>query len=71
MNLRYWGKIKKLLNLLKSPKELDYRKLYTSMKKPACVFDGRRIVDQEKLRKIGFRVFVIGSASNQALNFFP
>jgi UDPglucose 6-dehydrogenase len=52
-------------------KELDYEKLYAGMKKPACLFDGRRIVDQEGLRKIGFRVFVIGSASSQALNFFP
>nr|CAD2148490.1 unnamed protein product [Meloidogyne enterolobii] len=52
-------------------KELDYKELFSLMKKPACLFDGRRIVDQEKLRKIGFRVFVVGSASNQALNFFP
>lgn len=52
-------------------KELDYKKLFAGMKKPACIFDGRRIIDQEQLRKIGFRVFVIGSSSNQALNFFP
>uniref|UniRef100_A0A1I8B010 UDP-glucose 6-dehydrogenase n=1 Tax=Meloidogyne hapla TaxID=6305 RepID=A0A1I8B010_MELHA len=52
-------------------KELNYKELFSLMKKPACLFDGRRIVNQEELRKIGFRVFVVGSASNQALNFFP
>uniref|UniRef100_A0A914HZP1 UDP-glucose 6-dehydrogenase n=1 Tax=Globodera rostochiensis TaxID=31243 RepID=A0A914HZP1_GLORO len=36
---------------------LDYGRIYQNMKKPACLFDGRRIVDQEKLRNIGFRVF--------------
>ncbi|KAI1717366.1 UDP-glucose/GDP-mannose dehydrogenase family, NAD binding domain-containing protein [Ditylenchus destructor] len=50
---------------------LDYEKIYASMKKPAAVFDGRLVVDQEKLRGIGFRVFVIGSASNQSFNLFP
>ncbi|KAF7633851.1 UDP-glucose 6-dehydrogenase [Meloidogyne graminicola] len=52
-------------------KKLDYKKLFDLMKKPACLFDGRRILDQEILRQIGFRVFTVGSASNQSLNFFP
>ena len=30
------------------------------MKKPAFVFDGRLILDAEKLREIGFRVVAIG-----------
>lgn len=51
--------------------ELDYEKLYASMKKPAAIFDGRMILDQSKLRKIGFRVFCIGSAATQSFNLFP
>lgn len=30
------------------------------MKKPAFIFDGRLIVDREKLAEIGFGVFTIG-----------
>ncbi|KAI9032290.1 UDP-glucose/GDP-mannose dehydrogenase family, NAD binding domain-containing protein [Hyaloraphidium curvatum] len=41
-------------------KELDYEKIYKSMNKPAFVFDGRLILDSAKLRKIGFKVEVIG-----------
>lgn len=41
-------------------KTLDYEKIYKNMKKPAFFFDGRNIVDHEKLRKIGFEVFAIG-----------
>ncbi|KAL3073675.1 hypothetical protein niasHS_007354 [Heterodera schachtii] len=52
-------------------KDLDYNRIYGDMKKPACLFDGRRIVNEENLRNIGFRVFKVGSASNQTLNFFP
>ncbi|KAH7724855.1 UDP-glucose 6-dehydrogenase [Aphelenchoides avenae] len=52
-------------------KELDYERLYASMKKPAALFDGRMILDQNKLRKIGFRVFAIGTAPTQAFNLFP
>jgi UDPglucose 6-dehydrogenase len=39
---------------------LDYEKIFASMPKPACLFDGRNIVDLAKLRKIGFRAFGIG-----------
>jgi UDPglucose 6-dehydrogenase len=52
-------------------KELDYEKLYSVMKKPASVFDGRLLVDQKKLKEIGFRVFSIGTAKTQSLNLFP
>lgn len=41
-------------------KSYDWQRIYNSMKKPAFVFDGRNIVDAEKLRKIGFKVFLIG-----------
>merc|ERR1712013_565039 len=40
--------------------ELDYAKMYASMLKPAFVFDGRNILDLEKLKKIGFNVYGIG-----------
>ena len=39
---------------------LDYEKVYKMMCKPAFVFDGRLILDNEKLLKIGFQVEVIG-----------
>lgn len=41
-------------------KMLDYTRLYDSMLKPAFVFDGRGIIDEEELRSIGFQSFVIG-----------
>ncbi|CAG8454644.1 300_t:CDS:2 [Funneliformis mosseae] len=41
-------------------KELDYTKIYEKMHKPAFIFDGRLILDAEKLRNIGFRVHTIG-----------
>ncbi|CAD5208733.1 unnamed protein product [Bursaphelenchus xylophilus] len=44
-------------------KTYDYERLFKSMKKPASVFDGRLILDQDRLRGIGFRVFTIGSMS--------
>jgi len=51
--------------------QLDYCRLYDSMRKPATVFDGRLLVNQDELRAIGFRVFAIGYASNQSFNLFP
>jgi len=41
-------------------KTLDYEKIFNSMKKPAFIFDGRNIVDHEKLFNIGFNVYAIG-----------
>ncbi|RIA96900.1 UDP-glucose/GDP-mannose dehydrogenase family, NAD binding domain-containing protein [Glomus cerebriforme] len=43
-------------------KELDFQKIYDQMHKPAFIFDGRLILDAEKLRNIGFRVHTIGRA---------
>ena len=45
-------------------KDLDYQRIYDQMQKPAFVFDGRNILDHEKLRKIGFQVYAIGQAVN-------
>ncbi|KZO99264.1 nucleotide sugar dehydrogenase [Calocera viscosa TUFC12733] len=39
---------------------IDWADVYTRMTKPAFVFDGRLLVDAEKLREIGFKVTVIG-----------
>jgi UDPglucose 6-dehydrogenase len=39
---------------------LDYERIYRSMAKPAFVFDGRNILDHERLFEIGFNVFPIG-----------
>jgi UDPglucose 6-dehydrogenase len=44
-------------------KEFDYKKIFTSMEKPAFIFDGRNILDHEKLFKIGFNVFRLGRSS--------
>ncbi|KAE8719409.1 UDP-glucose 6-dehydrogenase 1 [Hibiscus syriacus] len=41
-------------------RKLDYQKIFDNMQKPAFVFDGRHVVDVEKLRKIGFIVYSIG-----------
>ena len=40
--------------------DLDYKKIYRSMTKPAFIFDGRNILDHEKLFEVGFNVFPIG-----------
>lgn len=37
-------------------REIDWAKVYADMNKPAFVFDGRLLVDVEKLRTIGFKV---------------
>ncbi|KAK9499859.1 hypothetical protein O3M35_002814 [Rhynocoris fuscipes] len=39
---------------------LDFGTIYEKMMKPAYVFDGRMILDDEKLSKIGFQVYTIG-----------
>lgn len=40
--------------------QLDYAKIYDGMHKPAFLFDGRLLVNAPKLRKMGFKVNVIG-----------
>ncbi|MFA8450682.1 MAG: UDP-glucose 6-dehydrogenase [Bacteroidales bacterium] len=41
-------------------KTYDWEKIYNAMPKPAFIFDGRNILDHDKLRKIGFEVKGIG-----------
>lgn len=38
----------------------DWQKIYDDMKKPAFIFDGRNLLDKEKLEKIGFIYCAIG-----------
>jgi len=41
-------------------KTLDYARILAAMPKPACLFDGRNIVDGPALARLGFRFFAIG-----------
>ncbi|WFD23203.1 UDP-glucose 6-dehydrogenase [Malassezia equina] len=41
-------------------KDIDWSLVYNVMRKPAVVFDGRRVIDPAKLRDIGFKVHAIG-----------
>ena len=43
--------------------DLDYEKIYDCMMKPAYIFDGRNILDHQKLFDIGFNVQAIGKPS--------
>ncbi|GAA3966222.1 nucleotide sugar dehydrogenase [Mucilaginibacter dorajii] len=44
-------------------KDYDWQKIYDSMLKPAKIFDGRNLLDANKLRSIGFIVQSIGTKS--------
>ena len=39
---------------------LDFERIFQSMVQPAFIFDGRNILDHQKLYEIGFNVFPIG-----------
>jgi len=41
-------------------KLIDFEAIYEKMEKPAFVFDGRNILDHDRLREIGFEVYAIG-----------
>ena len=41
-------------------KTCDCEKICNGMAKPAFIFDGRNLLDHDKLRKIGFEVHAIG-----------
>jgi UDPglucose 6-dehydrogenase len=41
-------------------RELDYARLLACMERPAFVFDGRNILDRQRLFDLGFNVFAIG-----------
>jgi UDPglucose 6-dehydrogenase len=52
-----------LLTEWNSFKSLDYEAIYKRMKKPALIFDGRNILDHQKLYALGFNVYPIGKPS--------
>jgi len=41
-------------------RDLDYQRIYARMERPAFFFDGRNLLDPEKLHGIGFNVYPIG-----------
>ena len=45
--------------------EIDFAAVYNSMNKPAFLFDGRNLLDAEKLRQIGFELHSIGKSSSE------
>lgn len=49
-------------------KTIDYQRVYENMQKPAFVFDGRNMLNVDKLREIGFIVYSIGRPLDQWLN---
>ena len=46
-------------------KEADYARIHRNMHKPAFLFDGRNILDHEKLRNLGFDVYAIGKGMSK------
>lgn len=44
-------------------KGLDYGRIFENMRKPAFIFDGRNILNHQKLFRIGFNVYPIGKPS--------
>ncbi len=43
-------------------RNLDFKRILKSMAQPAFIFDGRNILDHNKLFKLGFNVFAIGKS---------
>lgn len=41
-------------------RHLDWEKIYDSMEKPAFLFDGRNLLEHDRLFKLGFNVFPLG-----------
>jgi UDPglucose 6-dehydrogenase len=41
-------------------RELDWEKIYKSMEKPAFLFDGRNLLDHQRLFELGFNVYPLG-----------
>ncbi len=47
---------------------LDYERIYGSMAHPAFIFDGRNVLDHQKLFDIGFNVHAVGKVARQHFN---
>eukprot|EP00005_Dracoamoeba_jomungandri_P006410 CAMPEP_0174260832 /NCGR_PEP_ID=MMETSP0439-20130205/10673_1 /TAXON_ID=0 /ORGANISM="Stereomyxa ramosa, Strain Chinc5" /LENGTH=443 /DNA_ID=CAMNT_0015345171 /DNA_START=46 /DNA_END=1377 /DNA_ORIENTATION=+ len=48
--------------------EYDYEAIFETMERPAFVFDGRNILDQKRLRDIGYLAFSVGTKSDYHLH---
>ena len=46
-------------------KSLDWKRIYDSMEKPAFIFDGRNILDEKSIRKIGFDLINVGKGLSE------
>lgn len=44
-------------------KELNYEEIYSIMRKPAYLFDGRIILNHSEMKRIGFKCFCIGKGT--------
>jgi UDPglucose 6-dehydrogenase len=51
-------------------KTLDYQRIFDSMQKPAFIFDGRNILDIEKLQAIGFHCWAVGKSLKGPADMF-
>jgi len=40
--------------------KLDYERIFATMQRPSFFFDGRNLLDPEKLHRIGFNVYSVG-----------
>lgn len=49
-------------------RDLDYEAIHRSMAKPAFVFDGRNLLDHDRLYDIGFNVYPIGKPKRSHLH---
>jgi UDPglucose 6-dehydrogenase len=54
-----------LLTEWKEYRDLDFRRIYESMAKPAFLFDGRNHLDHPALFGLGFNVYSIGKAAHK------
>jgi UDPglucose 6-dehydrogenase len=42
----------------------DWEKIYKYMKKPAFIFDGRKILNKKEMKTIGFEIYSLGTSQN-------
>ncbi|KAH7365970.1 hypothetical protein KP509_18G057100 [Ceratopteris richardii] len=52
-------------------KTLDYERIFKHMQHPSFIFDGRNVIDADRLRKIGFIVYSIGKPLDPWLRDLP
>lgn len=50
-------------------RNLDYASIHASMLKPACLFDGRNIIDREAAIENGFQVYSIGKGESDGVEW--